>query len=109
MSEATNPQDPHELGSTLRRVGHDLRGLLGVLNLEAFSLRELSVDVHEALENGDVRVALTALAELGEIAASLAETSERGVALADEVHGLGVGLQEPPSGEPGSRVEPNRR
>ena len=92
MTGSTNHQDPHALGPTLRLLGHDLRGMLGVLRLEAFSLRELRGDVARAVERGDRRAALAALGELDEIAASLTEVSERGTDLADQVHALGAGL-----------------
>ena len=105
MSEPTEAPDLNLVGAQLRRIGHDLRGALGVLKLEAFSIQEVSADVTEALRSGDTAAALAALAELAEVAANLREATARGSGLADEVHGLGIALQT----QPGSSLSSDGR
>lgn len=94
MTRETNNSDLRELGARLRQLGHDLRGVLGVLKLEVFSVREVGVDVRSAFEGGDLTAVLAALLELEEIATSLRAASDRGTTLADDVHALGVALQD---------------
>lgn len=94
MTDTSNSEDLAAIGAQLRELGHDLRGLLGVPRLEAFSLVQAGVDVREATDAGDAASVGRALAELEEIAVSLRDAARRGTELADEIHRLGVTLQE---------------
>jgi len=94
VTDPTDELDLGDAGGHLRKLGHDLRGMLGVLRLEGFSLAEIGADVRRAASDGRLEAAVAAVAELDEIAAELKEASARGTALADQVHRLGVRLEQ---------------